>query len=86
MENDFYPWTSLAFQPSYGKIYLIFSREFAFLAASLIFEVGSVVYATAPNSHAFIVGRALAGLGSAGIQEGTTIILAESMPLRQRPT
>lgn len=42
--------------------------------------------ATAPNSHAFILGRALAGLGSAGIQAGTTLILADCVPLRQRPT
>ncbi|OQD64048.1 hypothetical protein PENPOL_c008G04860 [Penicillium polonicum] len=80
-----YPLTSCAFQPSYGKIYSIFSSKYVFLAALLIFEVGSVVCATASSSHVFIGGRALAGLGSAGIQAGTTLILAESVPLRQRP-
>lgn len=45
-----------------------------------------MVCATAPCSHVFIGGRALAGLGSAGIQAGTTLILVESVPLRQRPT
>ncbi|CEO58664.1 hypothetical protein PMG11_03371 [Penicillium brasilianum] len=80
------PLTSCAFQPSYGKIYSIFSSKYVFLAALLIFEIGSVVCATASSSHAFIGGRALAGLGSAGIQAGTTLILAESVPLRQRPT
>ncbi|KAJ5427298.1 hypothetical protein N7465_002368 [Penicillium sp. CMV-2018d] len=80
-----YPLTSCAFQPSYGKIYSIFSRKYVFLAALLIFEIGSVVCATASSSHVFIGGRALAGLGSAGIQAGTTLILAESVPLRQRP-
>ncbi|KAI9643370.1 hypothetical protein NHQ30_007989 [Ciborinia camelliae] len=81
-----YPLTSCAFQPSYGKIYTLFSTKLVFLAALLIFEIGSVVCATAPNSHVFILGRALAGLGSAGIQAGTTLILAECVPLRQRPT
>ncbi|KAF7168111.1 hypothetical protein CNMCM6106_003437 [Aspergillus hiratsukae] len=76
-----YPLTSWAFQPSYGKIY-----KLVFVAALLIFEIGSVVCATALNSHVFILGRALAGLGSAGIQAGTTLILAECVPLRQRPT
>ncbi|CAG8908836.1 unnamed protein product [Penicillium egyptiacum] len=81
-----YPLTSCAFQPSYGKIYSLFSRKIVFLSALLIFEIGSVVCATALNSHVFILGRALAGLGSAGIQAGTTLILAECVPLRQRPT
>ncbi|RQM04909.1 hypothetical protein DH86_00002703 [Scytalidium sp. 3C] len=81
-----YPLTSCAFQPSYGKIYKLFSSKLVFLAALLIFEIGSVVCATAPNSHVFIFGRALAGLGSAGIQAGTTLILADCVPLRQRPT
>ncbi|KAJ5529409.1 hypothetical protein N7527_002802 [Penicillium freii] len=80
-----YPLTSCAFQPSYGKIYSIFYCKYVFLAALLIFEIGSVVCATASSSHTFIGGRALAGLGSAGIQAGTTLILAESVPLRQRP-
>ncbi|TGO20631.1 hypothetical protein BPAE_0279g00040 [Botrytis paeoniae] len=81
-----YPLTSCAFQPSYGKIYTIFSGKIVFIASLLIFEIGSVVCATAPTSHVFILGRALAGLGSAGIQAGTTLILAECVPLRQRPT
>ncbi|KAH8810862.1 putative efflux pump antibiotic resistance protein [Xylogone sp. PMI_703] len=81
-----YPLTSCAFQPSYGKIYTLFSSKYVFLAALLIFELGSIVCATAPSSHVFILGRALAGLGSAGIQAGTTLILAECVPLRQRPT
>ncbi|KAJ5631815.1 uncharacterized protein N7484_011915 [Penicillium longicatenatum] len=81
-----YPLTSCAFQPSYGKIYTLFSSKSVFLAALLIFEVGSVVCATALTSHVFILGRALAGVGSAGIQAGTTLILAECVPLSQRPT
>lgn len=39
----------------------------------------------APNSNALIVGRAIAGVGSAGIFSGALIILAYSVPLRQRP-
>ncbi|KAJ5565380.1 hypothetical protein N7513_001622 [Penicillium frequentans] len=81
-----YPLTSCAFQPSYGKIYTLFSSKYVFLAALLIFEIGSVVCATAPSSPVFIFGRALAGIGSAGIQAGTTLILAECVPLSQRPT
>ncbi|TGO46727.1 hypothetical protein BCON_0310g00050 [Botryotinia convoluta] len=81
-----YPLTSCAFQPAFGKIYTLFSSKFVFLASLLTFEIGSVVCATSQISHVFILGRALAGLGSAGIQAGTTLILAECVPLRQRPT
>lgn len=84
--NRIYPLTSCAFQPSYGKIYNLFSSKYVFLAALLIFETGSAVCATAPNSPVFIFGRSLAGMGSAGIQAGTTLILAECVPLSQRPT
>ncbi|TGO32414.1 hypothetical protein BHYA_0320g00080 [Botrytis hyacinthi] len=72
--------------PAFGKIYTLLSSKFVFLASLLIFEIGSLVCATLPTSHVFILGRALAGLGSAGMQAGTTLILAECVPLRQRPT
>lgn len=77
---------SCAFQPSYGKVYTLFSSKVVFLSALVVFEVGSVVCACAHSSHVFILGRALAGIGSAGIQAGTTLILAECVPLHQRPT
>lgn len=64
------PLTSCASQPSYGKIYTIFSGNAVFLVALLKFEIGSIVCATAPSSKIFILGRNFAGLGSAGIQAG----------------
>ncbi|OJJ95696.1 hypothetical protein ASPACDRAFT_35954 [Aspergillus aculeatus ATCC 16872] len=81
-----YPLTSCAFQPFFGKVYSLFSNKVVFLAALLVFEVGSAICATALNSNIFILGRALAGLGSAGISAGTTLILAECVPLARRPT
>lgn len=39
----------------------------------------------APNSIALIVGRAVAGIGSAGIFSGALIIVAYSVPLVKRP-
>ncbi len=50
-----------------------------------IFELGSLVCAIAPSSHALIVGRAVAGLGGSGIFSGALIIIAHSVPLRIRP-
>ena len=56
------------------------------MAAMAIFEIGSLICATAPNSVALIIGRAVAGLGSAGIFSGSILIIACTVPLRQRPT
>lgn len=53
--------------------------------AITIFEIGSAVCGAAPTSEALIVGRAIAGLGSAGIFSGALIIVAYSIPLHQRP-
>lgn len=53
--------------------------------AITIFEVGSAVCGAAPSSPALIVGRAIAGLGAAGIFSGGLIIVAYSVPLHQRP-
>lgn len=77
---------SCAFQPSYGKVYRLVSHKIVFSAALVIFELGSVVCAVSRTSIVFILGRALAGLGSAGIQAGTTLLIADCVPLRQRPT
>ena len=74
-----------AFQLFFGKLYTFFSRKWIFLSAIVIFEVGSAVCGAAPNSTAFIIGRAVAGLGSAGIFSGAMLILADAVPLRKRP-
>jgi MFS family permease len=62
--------TSCAFQLFLGKVYAIFSVKFTFLASIMVFEIGSAICGAAPNSLAFILGRAIAGIGSAGIFSG----------------
>ena len=78
--------TTCAFQLFYGKLYTFFSLKWVYLIALLIFEGGSALCGGAPNSTAFIVGRALAGLGAAGIFSGAILIVANTVPLRKRPT
>ncbi|KAJ3544355.1 hypothetical protein NM208_g3096 [Fusarium decemcellulare] len=49
----------------------------------------SVDYRLAPESRyptALIIGRAIAGIGSAGIFSGAVLIIVLSVPMRQRPT
>jgi len=48
--------TTAAFQLPYGKLYASLNIKTVFLAALVIFEVGSVVCGTSPNSSALIVG------------------------------
>jgi len=43
------------------------------------------VCGSAPNSVAFIIGRAIAGLGSAGLFSGVIVIMVPLVPLRKRP-
>ena len=81
-----YMLTLSAFQLFYGKLYTFFSAKWIFIMAMFWFEVGSAVCGSAVNSTALIVGRAIAGFGSAGIFSGALLIVAASAPLAKRPT
>ncbi|GME66062.1 MFS general substrate transporter [Neofusicoccum parvum] len=74
-----------AVQLLFGKLYNVFPIKWVFMIALLIFEVGSLVCAVAPNSVALIVGRVVAGLGSAGLFSGALITIAFSTPVETRP-
>lgn len=50
-----------------------------------LFEVGSAICGTAPSSLAFIIGRAIAGLGNSGIFSGAIVIMVHIVPLPKRP-
>ncbi|KAI9744653.1 MAG: hypothetical protein M1818_002182 [Claussenomyces sp. TS43310] len=60
----------------FGKVYNFFSIKYTFLIAIGIFELGSVLCGAAPTSVVLIVGRAIAGLGVAGVFSGGTYALA----------
>lgn len=51
----------------------------------IVFEIGSAICGAAPTSTVFIVGRAIAGLGSAGIFSGCLLIMIPMIPLHRRP-
>ncbi|KAI1824004.1 MFS general substrate transporter [Xylaria intraflava] len=80
-----YQLTTAASQLLFGRVYKFYEVKRTFLITVIIFEVGSALCGAAPNSTAFIFGRAIAGLGSAGIFSGVTIILIMMVPLRKRP-
>ncbi|KAF2834088.1 MFS general substrate transporter [Patellaria atrata CBS 101060] len=78
--------TTCAFQLMFGKLYTFYSIKWVYLIALFIFELGSLICGVAPNSTALIIGRAIAGVGSAGIFAGAILIIAHTVPLVQRPT
>ncbi|KAI0555126.1 MFS general substrate transporter [Xylaria curta] len=80
-----YQLTTAASQLLFGRVYKFYEIKRTFLITVVLFEVGSVICGAAPNSIVFIVGRAIAGLGGAGIFSGVTIIMITMVPLRKRP-
>lgn len=74
-----------AFQFLFGKAYTLFSVKRVFLLANVISIAGSLLCGTAITSTMLVVGRAVAGLGSAGLFSGCFVILVQSTPLRRRP-
>jgi MFS family permease len=77
--------TTAALQLLFGKFYGYFSIKWVYLLAIVLFEIGSVVCGAANTSWSLIIGRAVAGMGSAAIFSGSLIILAYSVPLAKRP-
>lgn len=77
--------TMCSFQLLMGKIYKHYPAKPLFLAGVFLFEVGSAICGSAPNSVAFIIGRAVAGLGSSGLFSGVMVIMFHTIPLQQRP-
>ncbi|KAI8630637.1 putative efflux pump antibiotic resistance protein [Xylariaceae sp. FL1651] len=74
-----------ATQTSAGKIYKYFDLKWSYIISLLIFEVGSLLCGVAPNSKTLIIGRAIAGLGGAGLSVGGTCIITLIVAPPKRP-
>lgn len=68
-----------------GKVYKFYPAKPIFLSGIVLFEIGSAVCGSAPSSNAFIVGRAIAGVGASGLFSGLMVMMMYTIPLRQRP-
>ncbi|GKZ38418.1 hypothetical protein AbraIFM66950_010607 [Aspergillus brasiliensis] len=77
--------TCCALQLIFGKIYTLFSVKWTLLGSILIFEASSALSGAAPNSTALIVGRAICGVGAAGIFAGVVVCIVHVVPLHKRP-
>ena len=72
-------------QPLFSRFYVYFAPKFWYMGSLCLFEAGSVICALAPTSAVFILGRAVAGCGGAGIMAGSLAIFGDSAPMRERP-
>jgi hypothetical protein len=68
----------------FGRIYTFYSSIWVFLAAIVLFEIESALYGAAPNLIAFIVGQAIASIGSARVFTSVIIIVTQTIPLARR--
>ncbi|KAI8322755.1 MFS general substrate transporter, partial [Martensiomyces pterosporus] len=76
--------SSTALQPTTGKLSDIFGRTPILVCSLVVFAVGSLVCALAHSIAVLLVGRAIAGAGSAGIIGLTLVIVADIVPMRKR--
>ncbi|ETS73853.1 hypothetical protein PFICI_14799 [Pestalotiopsis fici W106-1] len=79
--------TITAFQPTFGKVYQFVNVKAVFMTCVMIFEgiQKSTNEDRTPTSAVFIVGRAIAGAGAAGLFQGALAIITKSVRLEQRP-
>ncbi|GAA5837960.1 hypothetical protein JCM9279_004082 [Rhodotorula babjevae] len=76
--------TCVAFQPLAGRGFAYFSQKWMFLGCLAVFDLGCLVAAVAPSSSVLIVGRALQGLGYAGLFIGILAIASNTLPIRMQ--
>ncbi|KAL2842534.1 major facilitator superfamily domain-containing protein [Aspergillus pseudoustus] len=75
---------SAAFQPLTGKIYSQFSIKWTFLTFFVIFEIGSALCGAAQSSAMLIIGRVIAGIGSAGMSNGAMTTISAVLPTQKQ--
>ncbi|TVY37366.1 Dehydrocurvularin exporter [Lachnellula subtilissima] len=71
--------------PMWGKLYKYFPTKLVYLASVALFLIGSIVAATAPNSQALIVARALQGWGCSGSLGGSVLMISYVAEPKKRP-
>ena len=77
--------TGAAVQLPLGRVYTFYSPKWVFLWCIGVFEIGSAICAGALNSTTVVIGRAVAGIGCAGVFSGSMQLLVASVQLRKRP-
>ncbi|CAD6593992.1 MAG: hypothetical protein ASARMPREDX12_007894 [Alectoria sarmentosa] len=69
----------------WAKVYGQFDPKWLYIYCVLGFEIGSAVCGAAPSMNALIIGRAIAGLGGAGMYLGVIMLLSIFTTETERP-
>ena len=75
---------SLITTPIYGRLSDGFGRRPLFLAALVLFLIGSVISAVAPTFPLLILGRTVQGLGAGGLLSLAFAVISDLVPPRER--
>ena len=76
--------TTTAFTPIFGQTANIFGRSALTLFAIAIFAIGSAIAGPAPTLGALVAGRAIQGIGCAGLNAMVEMVVCDLVPLRER--
>lgn len=76
--------TDTAFVPVFGQLADVFGRFAALELAVAIMTLGGILCAAAPAWPVLVLGRALQGVGTAGMSTCSLIILADKVSLKEQ--
>ncbi|KAH9950768.1 MFS general substrate transporter [Amylocystis lapponica] len=76
--------TSTVFQPFFGRATDLYGSRIMLFIAIAVFDIGSLLCAVATNFIWFCCGRAIAGIGAAGLLVIVMVIVSQMVPLRER--
>ncbi|KAH6857332.1 major facilitator superfamily domain-containing protein [Alternaria rosae] len=76
--------TDTAFVPLFGQLADVFGRYAALQMAVIIMTLGGILCASAPIWSILVLGRALQGVGTAGMSTCSLIILADNVSLKEQ--
>ncbi|OQE43452.1 hypothetical protein PENCOP_c003G08167 [Penicillium coprophilum] len=80
-----YQMASACLQPLAGRVFFNFNTKWTFMGFFFVFELGSLLCGIANSSKMFIIARAVAGMGSAGLMNGALTIISSCVPLPKSP-
>jgi MFS family permease len=70
---------------AFGQLLSVASTKWVYMLLICIFEIGSLLCGVAPSMNILILGRAIAGVGAAGIFVSVFVIVSQITRLEQRP-
>lgn len=76
--------TDTAFVPVFGQLADVFGRYAALQMAVVIMTLGAVLCASTPVWPVLVLGRAIQGVGTAGMTTCSLIILADKVSLKEQ--